>query len=243
MVRVWGISDLHLSFSTNKPMDVFGHHWRGHADQMAKAWDALVSPEDIVLCPGDLSWAMRLEEAKADLEWIGARPGQKILGRGNHDYWWSSISKVRASLPSGCVALQNDCVDLGFTVVAGSRCWAAPGGLDYSAQDQKIYERECIRLHLSLEAAQKIAKGRPLIAAIHYPPFAANHGPTGFSELLEKYAVRLCVYGHLHGERSHRTAVQGEVRGVEYRLLACDFLKFSPALLVADTDALGLNLA
>jgi predicted phosphohydrolase len=230
-MRIWGISDLHLSFSTNKPMDVFGDHWRGHAERMQQAWDEMVAPEDIVLCPGDLSWAMRLEEAKIDLAWIAARPGLKILGRGNHDYWWSSIGKVRAALMPGCIALQNDAVDLGELVVAGSRCWAAPGALDFTPEDQKIYERELLRLRLSLESAKKIADGRPIIAAIHYPPFAANKTPTGFSELLEEFGVVACVYGHLHGARAHRTAVKETVRGIRYYLIACDYLEFKPTLI------------
>ena len=226
---IFGISDLHLSFSSDKPMDVFGDHWVGHAEKMAESWDKIVGDDDIVLCPGDLSWAMRLDNAAADLAWIGARKGKcKVLGRGNHDYWWSAIGKVRKALPPSCVALQNDAVDLGDVVVAGSRCWAAPGGLDFGADDEKIYLRELGRLRLSLEAGQKLAKGRPLIAAIHYPPFAADQRPTGFSELIEEFGVKLCVYGHLHGRRAHRTAVQGNVRGVEYRLLACDFLNFQP---------------
>lgn len=230
-MRIWGISDLHLSFSTNKPMDIFGDNWTDHAAQMASAWDRLVSDEDIVLCPGDLSWAMRLEEARLDLEWIGNRPGTKILGRGNHDYWWSSISKVRAALPPKCFALQNDAIDIGEWIVCGSRCWAAPGALDYTEADQKIYERELGRLEISLKAGQAIANGKPLLAAIHYPPFTAKQAPTGFSELLEKYDVKLCVYGHLHGERSHRTAMQGSVNGIEYHLIACDHLNFIPKLL------------
>lgn len=228
-MRIFGISDLHLSFASDKPMDVFGAHWLGHADKMARAWDELVGPEDVVLCPGDLSWAMRLEEARLDLSWIGARTGQrKVLGRGNHDYWWSAIGKVRQALPPGCIALQNDAVDLGDVVVAGSRCWAAPGGLDFSAADEKIYLRELGRLRLSLAEGRKLAGPRPLIAAIHYPPFAADQRPTGFAHLLEEFGVALCVYGHLHGRRAHRTAVQGEVGGVHYRLIACDFLDFRP---------------
>ena len=213
-------------------MDIFGSHWRGHADKMREAWDRLVAPEDVVLCPGDLSWAMKLEEAKLDLDWIGDRPGLKILCRGNHDYWWSSISKVRAALPKSCIALQNDAYDLGPVVVAGSRCWSSPGALDYTEQDQKIYERECLRLKMSLEAAQKLAAERPIIAAVHYPPLTANHGPTGFSQLLEEFGVCLCVYGHLHGERSHRTAVQGMVNGIEYKMLSCDYLNFTPILVL-----------
>lgn len=226
---VYGISDLHLSFSSDKPMDVFGDHWKDHAGKMAEAWDRVVGDDDVVLCPGDLSWALRLDEARADLAWIGARKGKlKVLGRGNHDYWWSAIGKVRKALPESCVALQNDAIDLGDVVVAGSRCWAAPGGLDFSEADQKIYERELVRLRLSLEAGRKLAGSRPLIASIHYPPFGADGRPTGFSELLEEHGVSLCVYGHLHGRHAHRTAVVGEVRGVRYQLIACDFLGFEP---------------
>lgn len=226
---VYGISDLHLSFSSDKPMDVFGEQWVDHAGKMAEAWDRIVGDDDIVLCPGDLSWAMRLEDARADLDWIGARKGRlKVLGRGNHDYWWSAIGKVRKALPEGCVALQNDAVDLGDVVVAGSRCWAAPGALDFSEADRKIYERELGRLRLSLEAGQRLAKGRPLVASIHYPPFGADGRATGFSELLEEHGVTLCVYGHLHGRHAHRTAVVGEVRGIHYRLIACDYLGFAP---------------
>lgn len=230
--KIWGISDLHLSFSTDKPMDIFGAHWVGHAEKMAENWDALVGDDDVVLCPGDLSWATRLEEAEPDLKWIGARKGRlKILGRGNHDYWWSAIGKVRKALPPSCAALQNDAIDLGDVVVAGSRCWAAPGALDYTEQDQKIYEREVHRLRLSLEAGAKIANGRPLIASIHYPPFTAKGKPTAYAELLQEFDVSLCVYGHLHGRRSHATAVTGERDGIAYRLIACDALQFSPILL------------
>lgn len=229
---VYGISDLHLSFTSDKPMDVFGDQWKDHAAKMAEAWDRVVGDDDVVLCPGDLSWAMRLEDAKADLAWIGARKGKlKVLGRGNHDYWWSAIGKVRKALPEGCVALQNDAIDLGDVVVAGSRCWAAPGGLDFSEADQKIYERELLRLRLSLEAGRKLAGARPLIASIHYPPFGADGRATGFSELIEEHGVALCVYGHLHGRHAHRTAVVGEVRGVHYRLIACDYLGFEPTKL------------
>jgi predicted phosphohydrolase len=228
-VAIYGISDLHLSFSSDKPMDVFGAHWRDHHVRMAEAWDERIGEDDVVLCPGDLSWAMRLGEAERDLAWIGERTGRlKVLGRGNHDYWWSAIGKVRKALPDGCVALQNDAFDLGDVVISGSRCWAAPGALDFSQKDEKIYERELGRLRLSLQAGRKLAGERPLIAAIHYPPFGADGRATGFSELLEEFGVDLCVYGHLHGRRAHRTAVQGAVNGVHYRLIACDHLEFAP---------------
>jgi predicted phosphohydrolase len=135
---------------------------------------------------------------------------------------------VRKALPEGCEALQNDAADLGEVVVAGSRCWAAPGALDYTPKDQKIYEREVHRLGLSLNAASQMADGRPIIAAIHYPPFTADGKKTQFVDLLQEHGVKTCVYGHLHGRRAHQTAIRGEVEGITYRLIACDFLDFSP---------------
>jgi predicted phosphohydrolase len=230
-MAIWGISDLHLSFSTDKPMHVFGDHWRGHADKMAATWDALVAPDDVVLCPGDLSWAMRLDEAAADLAWIAARPGRlKVLTRGNHDYWWSAIGKVRAALPPTLCALQNDAVDLGDVVVSGSRLWACPGALDFDPADEKIYLREVQRLRTSLQEGRRLAGARPLWAAIHYPPFAADRDKSGtaFSALLEEFGVVVCVYGHLHGRHAHRTAFEGLRGGVRYHLIACDRLDFTP---------------
>jgi predicted phosphohydrolase len=229
-MKIWGISDLHLSFSSDKPMDIFGEHWRNHAEKMAEHWDALVSPEDIVLVPGDLSWAMRLSEAEKDLAWIGERPGTKVLVKGNHDLWWSAIGKVRAAIPRSCVALQNDAIDVGDVVIAGSRCWSAPGSFDYTEHDEKIYLRELERLRMSLDKALSIANGRPIIAAIHYPPFTVRKENTQFADLLEKYPVRICVYGHLHGQKSFQYAFEGERNGITYMMLSCDYLNFKPRL-------------
>ena len=227
-MNIFAVADLHLSHARPKPMDIFGPHWTDHADRLARAWDEIVSEDDVVLCPGDLSWALKLEQAAPDLAWIGDRPGRKILCRGNHDYWWSSLAKVRRALPPGCTALQNDAADLGEVVVAGARCWNAPGSPEFEPEDEKVYRRELGRLKASLEAAASMANGRPILAAIHYPPFTPNGQATGFSELLEEYGVALCVYGHLHGAEAHATAVEGMVRGIDYRCVACDFTGFRP---------------
>jgi predicted phosphohydrolase len=227
-MKIWGISDLHLSFASDKPMDIFGDHWHNHAEKMAYYWDALVDDNDLVLCPGDLSWAMKLAEAKEDLAWIGARPGLKLLVKGNHDLWWSAIGKVRAAIPGSCIALQNDAYDAKEFVIAGSRCWAAPGSQDYTEHDEKIYLRELERLRMSLDKATIMANGRKIIAAIHYPPFTMKRENTKFADLLEKYQVRICVYGHLHGDKSFKYAFEGERNGILYLLLSCDYLKFKP---------------
>lgn len=231
-MKIFALADLHLAHSVDKPMDVFGEHWRDHVGRMAQAWDATVSDKDWVLCPGDLSWAMTLQEVAPDLAWIAARPGRKVLGRGNHDYWWSAISKLRKVLPPSCFALQNDALDLGPLVVAGARLWALPGSPEFGLQDDKIVQREAGRLDMSLQAAVKLADGhKPVIAAVHYPP-RSPEAPSVFSEILQKHGVRRCIYGHLHGELSHQAGIQGLVDGVEYSLVASDFVHFSPVLLV-----------
>lgn len=228
-MELFAVSDLHLSLASDKPMDIFGEHWRGHDQRLAEAWDQSVGPHDLVLCPGDLSWAMRLADASQDLRWIGDRPGIKVLGRGNHDYWWSAISKVRAALPESCLALQNDAQQIGQVVVAGSRLWPLPGSSEFGQDDEKIYKRELLRLEMSLQAAQKLAGDKlPIIASVHYPPFTSDGASTPYTDLLQKYSVSLCVYGHLHGEAGHATAVEGLVNGVEYALVACDYLDFAP---------------
>lgn len=227
-MKIYAIGDLHLPGNQDKPMDVFGAHWTDHGQRIASAWRERVGPEDVVLMPGDLSWAMTLDEAKDDLAYLGALPGDVIIIRGNHDYWWSAIGKVRKALPHGVHAIQNDFVSLGEVAVCGTRGWSLPGTDGYGADDEKVYLREVERLRLSLEKAVK-AGLRPAIVMMHYPPALRNQAPTRFTELLEAYGVELCVYGHLHGE-AQRGALSGVVRGVRYRLVSCDAIDFTPVL-------------
>jgi predicted phosphohydrolase len=229
-VAVWAISDLHLSFRSGKPMDVFGPRWARHAERMAEAWDDLVNPADTVLVPGDNSWAMKLHEADLDLEWIHQRPGTKVLLKGNHDYWWQSIGKVRAALPSSMLALQNDTVTVGDYRFAGARLWDQPGRRGFSADDEKIYLREIERLKLSISQAQKecAQDGRELLMMTHYPPFNDRREPTPFTELIEASGSDTCIFGHLHGAGAPAKARTGEHNGVTYHLVSCDCLGFTP---------------
>lgn len=227
-MKVFAIGDLHLSLAADKPMNVFGPAWEDHANRIAEAWRSAVAPEDVVLVPGDISWAMQLPEAAQDLAFVGSLPGRKVLLRGNHDYWWSSLSKVRDALPEGVFALQNDVMHLDGLTVAGSRGWVCPGSAIFDeAKDRKIYDREVLRLELSLSKAQKRDK---LICMLHYPPFNEKRARSGFSELMEKYGVDIAVYGHLH-DKACRNAFEGERNGVEYRLCSADHLNFSPRLI------------
>lgn len=225
-VRIFAIGDLHLPGGQDKPMDVFGGRWASHPERIAKAWRELVGPSDVVLVPGDLSWAMTLEQAADDLAYLGELPGEVILIRGNHDYWWSAIGKVRKALPPRVRAIQNDHVQVAGIAVCGTRGWTLPGSDGFTEQDEKVYRREVERLRLSLDSAVKAGLS-PAIAMMHFPPASKSQAPTGFTELLEAYGVRLCVYGHLHGD-SQRGALSGTVRGVHYRLVACDAIGFAP---------------
>ena len=225
-MRVFAIGDLHLPGGDMKPMDVFGPHWENHFERICESWRQLVSPEDVVLIPGDISWAMQLDAALCDLRRIGQRPGTILILRGNHDFWWSSLTQVRCNLPADMHAVQNDAYDAGAYVICGTRGWMIPGQ-GASAQDEKIYKREVLRLKMSLDAAKKMAGDRPIVAMMHYPPLLPEHkaGGTGFTQLLSAYGVSVCVYGHLHGHSVQR-GVRGLYEGVQYHLASCDALDF-----------------
>ncbi len=233
-MRVFAIGDLHLSLARPKPMDVFGPHWSDHWPRIRENWEkAGITGEDAVLIPGDISWAMAISEAAADLSSIGELPGKKLMIRGNHDYWWSSLSKVRSILPKNTFALQNDAMRFPGLVVCGTRGWSCPGTPGFSPEDQKLYLRELIRMELSLNEAKKLLQeGDRLIAMIHYPPFNEQRETSGFTDLFASFGVECVVYGHLHG-RSCRSAFEGELNGVQYTLTSCDHLGFKPKLIMA----------
>lgn len=225
-MSLFAIGDLHLPGGQDKPMSVFGPQWDGHFLHISESWRQQVGPEDTVLIPGDISWAMRMEDAREDLEAIGALPGKKVIIRGNHDYWWGAISRVREMLPEGMYALQQDALDLGPWVVCGTRGWMIPTEEPpLSEQDQKIYQRELGRLDMALAAAKRMAGDRPIIAMLHYPPLFKGQRESGFTRLLEEAGARLCVYGHLHGGGIAAGFV-GEQHGVSYELTSCDYLQF-----------------
>ena len=225
-MAVFAISDLHLPARV-KPMDVFGEHWKNHLERIQADWRARVGESDRVLLPGDLSWAMRLEDALEDLRSIAALPGTKLLLRGNHDYWWSSIGRVRRALPEGTYALQNDSMLIDGRLYAGSRGWTIPND-ESDADDVRIYNRERLRLEMSLKNARAKDADAPITVMLHYPQLTEEL--PGFSDILEAYGVTDCVYGHLHGAGIYG-AVRGERRGVRYHQVSCDGLDFKMYLL------------
>lgn len=228
MGRLFALADLHLSLTGLKPMDRFGALWQDHPRRMAAAWDAAVGAEDTVLLAGDLSWGRNAAEAEPDLAWIGSRPGRKLLLRGNHDSWWGSASKLRGLLPAGCEALQNDAHRVGPWVVVGARGWTAPGDPMARPGDEKVFRRELERLRISIRTADRLfGREAPRLALLHYPPWLDLERPTSVVGLLRAAGVRVCVYGHLHGE-DHQRAVTGERDGIAYLFVAADAVDFSP---------------
>ena len=222
-MTVYAIGDLHLPGGDDKSMAVFGAHWQGHWQKIATDWQARVEEDDIVLIPGDISWAMHLEDALPDLQAIGALPGRKILLRGNHDYWWGAITRVRESLPAGMYALQNDALVMDGIAFCGTRGWTHPQGEE--GEDARLYARELIRLRLSLEQARRLQPVGPVVAMTHFPPLGEGGVRTPVSDLMEEFGVGDVVYGHLHGA-SLKTAFVGEVAGVRYHFVSCDGLGF-----------------
>ncbi len=223
-MSIYAIADLHLPGGDIKPMDVFGEHWAGHFERISADWREKVTDDDVVLLPGDISWAMALADAKQDLEAIGELPGKKVLLRGNHDYWWNGIGRVRDALPPNMYALQNDCVCLNDTIICGTRGWVLPGE-QTNADDMKIYQRELLRLNMTLSQARKKSETAPLVCMMHFPPLTDACRDTGFVDLLEEYRVDDVVYGHLHGA-GLKTAYRGEHRGIRFHLVSCDGLGF-----------------
>ena len=225
-MNVYAIGDLHLSFSANKPMDIFGGNWEGHFEKIKCDWLEKVQPDDVVLIPGDISWAMKLSDAVNDLNQLAALPGKKVFIRGNHDYWWNGIGKLRAVAPDeNFYFLQTDAVKIEKFIFVGSRGWTCPGSPDFTEQDQKLYLREAERFKLAFKEVEKYkTDGDRIVALIHYPPFTLKNEETLFTQLFEENGVEKAVFGHLHGAAYFPLKTQK--RGVEYILSSCDKLGF-----------------
>lgn len=234
-MNLYAIGDLHLSFDERieKPMDIFGPRWKDHYRKLEENWREIVRENDAVIIPGDISWGLRLDEALADLEWVHNLPGKKILTKGNHDLWWMGVGKLNR-LHDDMVFLQNTSIETAPGVyVCGSRGWICPGTEGFSEHDEKIYKRELLRLEFSLKEAQK-QNPKAVIAALHYPPTNDKMQGSGFTDLMERYGVKTCIYGHLHGKEAFKNGMQGVFNGVEYRLVSLDYLECTPKLIYTE---------
>ncbi len=239
-MKIFAIGDLHLSFGemVEKPMDIFGGQWVGHTEKLYKNWGKMVEPEDTVIICGDISWGLKLEEAMADLDWIHALPGRKLLFKGNHDLWWKAIGRLNGLYEDGTMQfIQNKCTLLEMpdesggrittVAICGTRGWICPGTDGFSEHDRKIYDREAARLKMSLEDAKK-AGADTIIGVLHFPPTNDKQQKSAFTELLTEYGVKTCVYGHLHGKEAFKNGIAGVYNGVEYKLVSLDYLEGKP---------------
>lgn len=208
-------------------MNVFGPDWEGHFEKIKADWCKKVSDGDVVLLSGDTSWGMYLDEGMFDVQSLAPLPGKKVFIRGNHDFWWNGITRVRAAAPdSSFVFLQNDCVKIGNLVIAGSRGWSCPGSTGFTEHDMALYLRENERFKLCFKEVQKVKSAEDLlIALIHFPPFSAKLEDTLFTKLFEENGVKKVVFGHLHG--AGYFPLKSEKAGIEYYLTSCDKTNFS----------------
>ena len=235
-MKIWAISDLHLSFACDKPMDIFGGNWENYTTKIAENWQKNVGKDDIVLIAGDISWAMKLEEAVADLQWIDKLNGKKIIIKGNHEYWWSGITAVRNVLPSSILAIQNDCLRIDNVLFCGTRGWTVPEhGKQLSAEDEKLYKREVERLKLTLAKMQQERKPTDtVICMMHFPPHNMTKEDSNFTYLLQENNIDIVVYGHLHGKLVNMDKVFTK-NNITYYFTSTDHINNTPVLIL-DTD-------
>ncbi len=228
-MSLYAIADLHLSLSSGKPMNIFPG-WDNHVERLEKNWQATVSPDDTVVVPGDISWAINFDEAKADFDFINRLNGHKVIMKGNHDYWWNSMAKMNRFLEENgfdtITIVHNNYYPYGGYGICGTRGWIKD---TEEPADAKVLAREAGRLETSIKAA--LADGKKPIVFLHYPPIFANDYNREILDVLFRYDIKTCYYGHLHGN-AHRYAVCGEVDGINYQLIAGDFVQFCPKFIM-----------
>lgn len=229
-MSIFVIADLHLSFRKPKPMDIFGDNWQNHEEKIKKDWNEKVTENDLVVLPGDFSWETYLENTKLDFEYLNSLPGKKIMLKGNHDYWWTTITSMKKFLKENSFEnidfLYNNSYEFENKILCGTRGWS----LLENEKDTKLINRELGRLKISLDdGMKKYKEGKKIIVFMHYPPITKFKMLSGeemkFINLMKEYNVKRCYYGHLHGN-SIKDAIEGVVEGIEFKLISCDSLDF-----------------
>lgn len=231
-MSIYIIGDLHLSFETNKPMNIFGQNWENHSEKIKNDWIEKVKPEDTVILAGDFSWATYLEETYKDFKYLSELPGNKILLKGNHDYWWTTVTSMNRYLEEQNIDniefLHNNSYLIEDKIIVGTRGWAL---LD-TENSEKMIKREAARLELSIkEGIEGYGEDKEIICIMHYPPISNSLMKneytynSKFLDVMKKYNIKKCFYGHLHGA-SHKEAIEGIVEGIEFKLISADYLDF-----------------
>ena len=226
---IYGLSDLHLDYTGDKSMEVFGSAWENYEQRMFEAWKDIVKKDDYIVVPGNISWALRIDEAYNDLKRIESLPGKKIFLKGNHDLWWSSLTKIKELNLKNMFFLQNNSIETEDYVFIGTRGWLSPKSSEFSEDtDRKIYNRELARLKLSLDSVKN--KEKDIICLFHYPPVEKDRTLNDFGLFLKEHNIKVAVYGHLHAY-SLNNVVDEVVEGIEFHCISADYLQFIPRLI------------
>lgn len=228
---IYGIGDLHFDYSKDKPMDVFGDNWIEHEEQIMNNWKSIVEDDDLVLIPGDISWALKLEDAYYDLKRINELPGRKVISKGNHDYWWQSLKKINDLGFNSIYFIQNTSYIYDNISISGTRGWIAKDNINFTEADEKVFRRELLRLEMSLNNIQEEVERK--IVMLHYPPFNVDSQANEFVDLMKDHDVDICVYGHLHAE-GHKHVIEGNIDGIDFHCISSDYIKFMPKLIIGE---------
>lgn len=242
-MKLYALSDLHLAHAVDKPMTIFGDKWKNHTSLIRESWQKLVSDDDVVILGGDISWGKSLDEALPDLRFINNLKGQKLLLRGNHDYWWTSMKKMQELCELENLTtlnfLRNNAISFGRFNIGGTRGWILPDDDEFTSQDQKIFDRELIRMQLSLDDMKQISEKSETeltsVFAMHYPPISPNGDPSKMSQALSKAEIPLCIFGHIHHQLPYYLS-SPQLEKVRYVLTSADQVHFTPVLLGEDGE-------
>lgn len=239
-MKLYAFSDFHLSGDPpTKPMDIFGENWKNHKEKIYKSWMKTITPEDTVIIAGDLSWGNDLSEAMPDLDWIAALPGRKIIVRGNHDYWWDTVTKMTRATHGAFEFLHNNCIKVGNIALVGTRSWIPETARKFTANDATILKREEGRLLRGIELAKKSGAER-IICVLHYPPYDDHRRPMHILQLMKEEGIRDCVFGHIHGRQNFHD-IPNEMEGVRLHLTSADYLDFKPYLICEVSDGTQIS--
>ncbi len=227
-MALYALSDTHLSFAKDKPMDIFDDIWKNHPQKIRENWLNTITDEDTVLLPGDISWAINYRELEPDMDFLLSLPGKKIISPGNHDYWWNSTQRLNELYKDkNAVFVKSSFYAYGNTAICAAKGWVCPNDTRYTPQDEKLYAREKGRLKMALDSA--VNNGyNDIMVMMHFPPTNDKHEESEFTALLKQYGVKRVVYGHLHSNRSYDASYKGVVDGIEYTLVSCDYVNFTP---------------
>ena len=230
-MAIYTIGDLHLSFNENKPMSIFGENWEGYEEKVKENWTKLIKEEDMVVLPGDFSWSMYLKDTYKDFEYLNNLPGKKLLLKGNHDYWWSTVNSMRNYIKENHFKnidfIYNNAYEFENIIIVGTRGWA----FGEDAESKRMLQREMARLELSIKnGIENYGENKEIIAFLHYPPIInqniQNNEMNEFIRILKKYDIKKCYYGHLHGT-AIKEAVEGEYFGIAFKLVSADAIQFN----------------